>query len=270
MGANEAYAVIRGAEAWRSTATGPGKARAGVVVVHGFTGNPVSVRPLGQALAARGYAVDVPRLPGHGTHWRDLARTGYVDWRQAVDEAVTAMRPRVERLALVGLSMGGFLCLDAGIARQDDVDGVVSINAPFLDREGIVGRLAPFIARIIPSLPASAAGLAKNDAARPGVDEKAYATVPTRAAQSLLEQFPRVRAAAAGMKRPVLVVYSAQDHSVAPANSRAMAQALGAAAEVLVLERSYHLAPLDLDAELLTERIAAFVDGLAVAVTKRP
>jgi carboxylesterase len=124
-----------------------------VVVVHGFTGNPVSVRPLGQALAARGYAVDVPRLPGHGTHWRDLARTGYVDWRQAVDEAVTAMRPRVERLALVGLSMGGFLCLDAGLARQDDVDGVVSINAPFLDREGIVGRLAPFIARIIPSLP---------------------------------------------------------------------------------------------------------------------
>jgi carboxylesterase len=230
------------------------------VVVHGFTGNPTSVRPLAEKLAARGFSVDVPRLPGHGTHWRDLARTRYADWRAAVDAALASMRPHVERLAVVGLSMGGLLALDAAIDRPD-VDGVVTINLPFLDREGLLPKLAPLVARLVPALPASAAGLVKNDAARPGVDEKAYDMVPLAAAQSLLDQLPRVRAAATRLRRPALVVYSRDDHSVAPASSRALAGAI--AAEVLVLERSYHLATLDHDAALLEERVAAFVGGLA-------
>ena len=53
-----------------STAAKPeltGGRRVGVLVQHGFTGNPVSMRPWAEDLAARGYAVEMPLLPGHGT-----------------------------------------------------------------------------------------------------------------------------------------------------------------------------------------------------------
>ena len=55
-------------------------ARTGVAICHGFTGSPHSVLPWAQHLAAQGFAVSVPLLPGHGTHWRDLARQGWQDW----------------------------------------------------------------------------------------------------------------------------------------------------------------------------------------------
>jgi carboxylesterase len=39
----------------------------GVVLCHGFTGSPQSMRPWAEHLAAAGLSVRLPRLPGHGT-----------------------------------------------------------------------------------------------------------------------------------------------------------------------------------------------------------
>ena len=52
----------------------------GVAICHGFTGSPLSVLPWAEHLAAQGFAVSVPLLPGHGTDWRDLARHRWQDW----------------------------------------------------------------------------------------------------------------------------------------------------------------------------------------------
>src|SRR5262249_23658650 len=76
--------VLTGAEASSAegAASGPeARQRTGVGVIHGFSGSPVSTRPLAEALAALGFRVEAPRLPGHGTHPRDMARTRYADWR---------------------------------------------------------------------------------------------------------------------------------------------------------------------------------------------
>ena len=43
----------------------------GVLLLHGFTGSPASLRPWANHLAGHGYAVEVPLLPGHGTRWQD-------------------------------------------------------------------------------------------------------------------------------------------------------------------------------------------------------
>jgi carboxylesterase len=51
-----------------------------VLVLHGFTGNPVSMRPLAEACAKEGFTVELPRLPGHGTSVEDLMTTGWADW----------------------------------------------------------------------------------------------------------------------------------------------------------------------------------------------
>jgi len=38
-----------------------------LLLLHGFTGNPITMRSLTDAFVAAGFTVSVPRLPGHGT-----------------------------------------------------------------------------------------------------------------------------------------------------------------------------------------------------------
>src|SRR5688572_17457597 len=105
------FPVIAGAESWSSPGDGP-RASIGIVISHGFTGNPVTTRPLGEALAQKGFAVEVVRLPGHGTHWRDMLNMRYADWRWEVERALGVLRKKNARVVLVGLSMGGTISLD--------------------------------------------------------------------------------------------------------------------------------------------------------------
>ena len=79
----------------------------GVLLCHGFTGSPQTLRPWADYLAAHGFTVRLPRLPGHGTTWQDLARTGWQDWYGEVDRAFAALARRCEQTFVFGLSMGG-------------------------------------------------------------------------------------------------------------------------------------------------------------------
>lgn len=251
-----------GAEPWSSPGTGS-RARRGILLVHGFTGSPVSLRPIAEMLARRGFAVEVPVLPGHGTTWRKMLPTRYDDWREGAYRAAVSLRARVDHLVLVGLSMGGTLSLDVATGTDLKVDGIVTINAQILDREGIVVKLGPLIEKILPLVPASLAGLTVNDIAKPGVAEEAYPWVPTAAGNSLLRALPRVRSQLGRVPCPVLVMFSRNDHSVSPRNSEALLTLIkGSRVEKVVLERSYHVATLDYDQELIEERVTAFADAV--------
>jgi carboxylesterase len=263
----ERYPVLRGAESWSAAGHGA-RGSIGLLLVHGFTGNPVSMRPLGEALAAAGFTTEVIRLPGHGTHWRDMRKTRYTDWRHEVVRATDSLRDRCSRVLLIGLSMGGTLVLDVACTQAANVAGVVAINALVLARKDPLARFAPLLERLIPVVPAKLAGLAENDIAKPGQEEKAYSLVPVAAANSLIAELSRIREQLQSLKLPVLVAYSRQDHSVAPLNSREVLRLLRSADTTeLVLERSYHVATLDYDQELLAEKITAFADRVATSTS---
>jgi len=197
-----------------------------------------------------------------------MRETRYADWRREVIRAFESLRERCSRVVAIGLSMGGTLVLDLACSHGAQLAGVVAINPLILNREGLVAKLAPYLERILPVVPAKAAGLTENDIAKPGQDEKAYPKVPAAAGNSLIAELPRLRDQLKSVKLPVLVAYSPQDHSVAPANSRELIKMLGPDnATELVLERSYHVATLDYDFELLVERITAFADRVAGGAT---
>lgn len=247
--------VIEGAEAWRADGD-EARGHVGIVVVHGLTGNPVSTRPLGERLHDDGFTVEVVRLPGHGTSAKDMARTRYADWLAEVERAYEAMAATCDEVVLVGLSMGGLLCLDVGSRR--DVAGVVAINAVILESEGLLPRMAGVLQHVIPMVPAKLAGLAENDI-KGGGDEKAYDTIPAKAGHSMTRALPRVRAQLPQLTAPVLVAYSTEDHTVPPKNSRRLAELLPGDVRVLELPESYHVATLDNDAPLLFATISEFV-----------
>lgn len=256
-------ATVPGAEPWSATGSGE-RARTGVVLFHGFTGNPNSLRPLAERIHAEGYTVEVPLLPGHGTEWRDLAKTRYVDWRGEAELVVDRLTERCDRVVLVGLSMGGSLALDVASRRPADVAGVAAINAQILDPEQPLAKIAPVLQYLIPVLPRDLAGLPSDDIAKPGGDERAYGMVPSKAIQSFLAELARLRAQLTDLDIPVLVAYSPQDHTVGAASSRALPTLMRSEdVTTVVLERSYHVATLDWDAELLEDAVIEFLDRIS-------
>ena len=68
--------IIDGAEPRSHTGSG----QEGAVVLHGFTGNPASMRGVAEALADAGFHVELPLLPGHGTVLDDMLPTRWADW----------------------------------------------------------------------------------------------------------------------------------------------------------------------------------------------
>lgn len=254
--------TIPGAEPW--SAAGHGEhARTGVVVLHGFTGNPNSTRPLGQRLAQEGYRVEVPCLPGHGTDVRDLGRTRYADWYEAAERIVEHVAGTSDRVAVVGLSMGGTLTLDLASRRQDLVAAAAVINPQILDPTQPIARLAPLLQHVAPYVPRDLAGLPSDDIARPTADEHAYPKVSAKAAQSLIGQLPRIRRQLADLTAPLLVAYSPQDHTVPVANALALRELTSSQQlQELELPRSYHVATLDYDAPRLEQAVLELLAGL--------
>ena len=83
--------LIPGAEPW-SHQGGP----AGALVLHGFTGNPGSMRGVAEALADAGFTVDLPLLPGHGTKIEDMIPTGFADWSAHAEARYQDLAARCE------------------------------------------------------------------------------------------------------------------------------------------------------------------------------
>ena len=84
-----------------------------VVLVHGLTDSPYSVRTLAESYRRHGFVAIAPRMPGHGTVPAGLTRQGGDDWLAAVEMSVTEARRRAGGLPvqLVGYSNGGALVL---------------------------------------------------------------------------------------------------------------------------------------------------------------
>jgi carboxylesterase len=129
--------MMAGAEPFEA-AGGP----VGVLLCHGFTGSPQTLRPWAEYLADQGLTVSLPRLPGHGTTWQDLARTGGRDWYTEVDVAFTALASRCEQAFVFGLSMGGCLALRLAEVHGSKVHGLVLVN-PSLAPDTKLFLLAP-------------------------------------------------------------------------------------------------------------------------------
>src|ERR1700686_647485 len=69
----------------------PDGIKMGVLLIHGLTGMPNEMRPIGRALERLGCQVSVPMLPGHGEGQKELLATGWKDWLQGTREALNEL-----------------------------------------------------------------------------------------------------------------------------------------------------------------------------------
>lgn len=235
--------------------------RVGALLSHGFTGTTSSMRPWAEHLAAAGLTVRAPRLPGHGTQWKDLNATGFADWYGELERAFDDLLTRCDVVFVMGLSMGGTLALRLAELRQE-VAGVVVVNASLAsDRKDI--KLVPLLSKVVASMPAIA-----SDIKKVGVTELAYPRTPLKGLASLTRAWPVVRADLPKITCPVLVFRSSVDHVVEPVSGRRLMEGLaGGTVEERVLENSYHVATLDNDAPTIFADSLDFVRAHASAST---
>jgi carboxylesterase len=232
--------------------------RTGVLFCHGFTGTPQSLRSWAGSAATAGHTVRLPRLPGHGTTWQEMNRTGWADWYAEVDRALTDLAERCEHVVVAGLSMGGALALRLAEQRPSEVTALVLVNPSVLDPDPRL-RLVPLLRRVLPSLPAVG-----DDIALPGSTELTYDRTPTKALYSLLQAWPQVHRDLPEVTQPVLLFRSSQDHVVPPASSAAvLSRIVSTDVTERVLERSYHVATLDHDAPTIVDESLAFIRRVA-------
>ena len=244
-----------GAEAWSFD----GDDHIGVLLLHGFTGSPASMRPWGEQLAERGWTVRVPRLPGHGTRWQDMNITRWHDWYSEADRNLRELSVRCERVFVCGLSMGGALTLRLAEEHGEDISGIVLVNAA-VHTERRDRHLLPVVKHLVGSFP----GIS-NDIAKPGADEVAYDRTPLKAAHSMMEMWDVVKQDIALVRQPVLLFRSAQDNVVEASNAEWILTHVGSMdTEEVVLENSYHVATLDHDAPIIVDGSVAFIERLGV------
>ena len=230
-------------------------AEATVILCHGFTGSPATLRPWGEFLHQAGFNVLGPRLPGHGTTWEELATTRWQDWYGELEHTLDRAKELGKPVFVFGHSMGGTLTLRLAQQRGHELSGIVLCNAAIYPSQkySSVVPLARFFIKATKGI--------GSDIAMPGdKKETSYDQTPLHAVYSLQRLWKVTRKALSEVTVPTRVFYSAVDNVVHPRNSAIILAGISSQDKSrTLLSRSFHVAPLDYDAEKLFKGSVEFM-----------
>ena len=238
------------------------------LLLHGLTGSPAEVRPVGEALAAAGFRALAPLLPGHGTTPEDLYTTTHEDLLRAAQSALLSLRG-ARRLFLCGLSMGGLLAIHLA-ARSWAGEGLppfsaLALLAPAIEFAGstwffanVLGRLPPLHLML---------GKGARDIREPDEREQvtgSYGAIPMRWGSELRALSQHARELARNVRAPTLILQGSLDRTVAAAGARRLQRLLSSPrVELRMLPRSGHVLPLDVESGEVCRSIVSFFQGAA-------
>ena len=228
--------------------------KVGVLLIHGFTGSPAAMRGLGKYLnEIHGYTTLGIRLPGHGTHVDDLRRPEWRDWVIAVEDGLNLLRGMCDQVYVAGISMGGVLTLIA--ASRYRVQGVAALSTPY----GLTGdwrvRFMRPISLFVPKF--------KKPAAVGNRAETSYAYFVPHAIAEAAELAKLMQESLPKINIPVLLIQSRGDKVIEQNALDLISEQLHRLhPETLWLERSGHVITLDVEHEIVYERVGQFIKGL--------
>lgn len=236
----------------------------GCLCLHGFMASSAEVRWLGVHLAQQGMTVYGPRLPGHGTHHRDMARMRWHDWYNAALDSYHILRQQCERVFVAGLSMGGMLALLLGASVV--VDGLAVMASPVEFRSWRLAT-ARYIRYILPytrqpdrtNLPQ----LIREEQTRrgePGRGRVRYDDWSTGAVAELYALSQSVRARLPQVTAPLLLVYSEADQIIPVENAAIIAREVASAViEQHTLHQSDHILTQHVERETVFKLVTDFI-----------
>ena len=136
---------------------GPDAPAGAVLLLHGLTDSPYSMRSIGEHLAGRGFRAVGLRMPGHGTAPSGLLTFEIEDMHAAVRMAMRDLRRQLgpgKPIYMVGYSNGGALCVDYSLSLLEGDDsprpaGLVLISpAIAISKLAVIGRIRTGISEL--------------------------------------------------------------------------------------------------------------------------
>ena len=240
---------------WSAIGSGKNK-KVGVLLVHGFTGSPASMRPWAEYLNQEGFTVRVPLLPGHGTKPEDLNEVTWDQWPAKVEAELDELFKSCSKVFICGLSMGGGTTLNVATRLSKKLSGIILVN-PMIHVAFIGPEVAYFLSRF-QKLRKSVG----DDIKRPGVTEWGYDALPTRGVYQLLKMLKYTRSRLHDVTVPMQLFHSVDDHTLPVSNTEIIMKSVGSRIKQRIeLTNSYHVATLDYDAEIIFENSKIFIEN---------
>lgn len=231
----------------------------GILLIHGFTGSPAEMRPLGRYLHERGLTVAAPLLPGHGTTPADLNRRRWQEWLACTEAALAELQAQRRRVFVAGLSMGALLTLLLA-ARHPDLAGIL-VYSPAIIANDPRSYLVAILKHLIPSVPKPADYFA-DPTARAAL--WTYPVYPTVAAHELMKLIGAARRALPDVACPALIVHSRRDPTIHPRSAQVVYDGVRSADKRLIeLHDSGHVITLDSEWEQVAEESYCFISQRA-------
>jgi len=228
----------------------------GVLVIHGLTSTTSSMEYLAKQFADTNYNVELPSLSGHGTKWQDMNSIKYTDWVNDLEKSLKTLQNRCSKIFLCGLSLGGGLALYL-TGKHPEIVGTILINHASKFTSPMLW-FTPLLKIFVKSVPGVA-----SDIKDPNSKEIAYDRTPTNGVNEMLKMLKEVKKMQPGITQPILIFKSREDHVVPKVSATFTMQKLGSKDKELIwLDNSYHVAPLDNDKELITKKSREFIDRL--------
>ena len=240
---------------WFAQGSGANK-EVGILLVHGFTGSPASMRPWAEYLNQRGYTVKVPLLPGHGATPHDLNLVKWQDWPAKVESDLQELLRTCRKVFICGLSMGGGTTLNIATRYSKDLAGIILVN-PMIHVKFVPHQLAWAISRF-----QKMRDSVGDDIKRPGITEYGYDALPAVGVYELLKMLHYTRKRLHDVTAPMLLFHSVDDHTLPVTNTEIVMKGVGSRQKQrLELVNSYHVATLDYDQEVIFENSRLFIES---------
>ena len=240
---------------WRAVGKGA-NSKVGIILVHGFTGSPISMRPWADYLHQHGYSVSVPLLPGHGTKPGDLNLVKWQQWPAKVEEELAWMQSQGMKVFIFGLSMGGGTTLNVAMKKNPAIAGIILVN-PMAHVKFVPHQLAWLISRF-----QKMRDSVGDDIKQPGVTEHGYDSLPAVGVYELLKMLSYNRKRLHDVTVPLMLFHSKDDHTLPVSNTEIIMKGVGSIPKQRIeLVNSYHVATLDYDKEIIFENSLIFLQS---------
>ncbi|MGD1995551.1 MAG: alpha/beta fold hydrolase [Anaerolineae bacterium] len=228
----------------------------GVLLLHGFTGSPPEMRPIGEYLHERSLTVSAPLLPGHGTTAKEMNRCRWTDWTTRVEEALADLEAHCETAFVGGLSMGSLLTLYAA-AHHPRLPGAILYSPATIIANRLI-YLTPIFKHLIRKIRKSG----QSDLTDPQAHLQLwhYDYYPVAAAHELLKLTRRVHRLLPQVTCPLLMVHTTLDKDIHPNSARYTYERVGSAVrEMVTLHNSGHCLTVDSEWKLVAQKTYQFI-----------
>lgn len=237
---------------------GDRSARCAALCLHGLTGTPYEVRPVGEALAAAGVRAVGPVLPGHDQTPQALAALRHTDWLDAVRRTLAGLRAEHERVVVVGLSLGGLLSL--ALAAEEPVDALAVVGTPLRFRRAIRWGV-PVLKYVFPLVKKRQGSDIRDAAAR--LRHPSFPVMPLPCVHELMPLQRLVTAGLATIRAPILVAHGRHDVTANPLDATTIYERVASEQRrLLILEDSGHVVTVDHGGPLLSEAVVELLQSI--------